>query len=63
MGLPNWIISALDRLPEDERGQDMIEYALMAGFIALAVAVVFPQEIVPSISTVFSKLTLRLAAF
>jgi Flp pilus assembly pilin Flp len=36
-------------------GQDLIEYALLSAFIAVAVAAFFPTEIVPSISTVMSK--------
>jgi pilus assembly protein Flp/PilA len=42
------------RLYHDRRGQDMIEYALMAAFIAVASAAVLP-EATPSISTVLSK--------
>lgn len=40
----------------DTRGQDMVEYALMAGFITVAVAATFPP-VGKEISTVFSKLT------
>ncbi len=40
----------------DERGQDLIEYALMAGFVAVAAAAVAPN-LSSSISTVFSKVT------
>lgn len=42
------------RLYRDRRGQDMIEYALMAAFVAVASAAVLP-EATPSISTVISK--------
>ncbi len=38
----------------DTRGQDLIEYALMAGFVALT-AVVFVPGITSSINVVFSK--------
>ena len=43
------------------RGQDMIEYALMAGFVAVAAAAVMPG---PSagISTVFSRVSSVLSA-
>jgi pilus assembly protein Flp/PilA len=40
---------------KDERGQDLIEYALMAGFVAVAAGAVLPN-ISSSISTVFSKI-------
>jgi Flp pilus assembly pilin Flp len=45
----------------DVRAQDLIEYALMAGFIAVASAAVMPQ-IASSISTVFSKIGSVMAA-
>jgi len=38
------------------RGQDLVEYALLAGFIAVAVAATFPPLTVP-ISTIFSRMT------
>ncbi len=39
----------------DEQGQDLIEYALMAGFVAVAAGAVMPQ-VSGSISTIFSKI-------
>jgi len=39
---------------KDNRGQDLIEYAMMAGFVALAAGALMPG-ISTSISTVFSK--------
>ena len=50
------------RLIRHEGGQDLIEYALMAAFIAVAVAAIFPQTLAPNISTVFSKVTSTLVA-
>jgi pilus assembly protein Flp/PilA len=38
----------------DNRGQDLIEYALMAGFVAVAAGAIMP-DVSTSISTVFSK--------
>jgi pilus assembly protein Flp/PilA len=38
----------------DSRGQDLIEYALMAGFVAVSAGALMPS-ISGSISTVFSK--------
>lgn len=40
---------------KDERGQDMVEYALMAGFVTVAVGAGFPP-VADNISTIFSKL-------
>ena len=41
----------------DRRGQDLIEYAMLAAFLAVAVGAVFPTDIAPNISKVFSKVT------
>ena len=38
----------------DTRGQDLIEYALMAGFVAVAAGAVMPG-VASSINVVFSK--------
>ena len=43
----------------DEQGQDLIEYALMADFVATAAGVIMPGA-ASSISTIFSKVTSRL---
>lgn len=40
----------------DEQGQDFVEYALLAGFITVAVAATFPPA-ANDISTIFSRLT------
>jgi Flp pilus assembly pilin Flp len=42
-------------LVADERGQDMVEYALLAGFIAVAAGATLPP-IADSLSTIFSKM-------
>ncbi len=39
---------------KDTRGQDLIEYALMAGFVAVAAGAIMPG-VATSISTIFSK--------
>ncbi len=43
------------RLRSDNRAQDMIEYALLAAAIAVIVAGFLPPAIMPSVSTIFSK--------
>jgi Flp pilus assembly pilin Flp len=40
---------------KDKRGQDLIEYALMAGFVAVAAGAIMPN-IASSISTIFSQI-------
>ena len=42
------------RILKDTRGQDLIEYALMAGFVAVAAGAIMPG-VATSISTIFSK--------
>jgi pilus assembly protein Flp/PilA len=51
------------RIWKDTRGQDLIEYALMAGFVAVAAGAIMPS-VASSISTIFSKVssTMTLAA-
>jgi len=39
----------------ETRGQDLIEYALMAGFVAVAAGAIMPN-ISTSISTIFSQI-------
>jgi pilus assembly protein Flp/PilA len=41
---------------KDTRGQDLIEYALMAGFVAVAAGAIMPS-VSSSISTIFSKVS------
>jgi len=50
------VIAAIVRcqLWKDTQGQDLIEYALMAGFVAVSAGALMPG-ISTSISTVFSK--------
>jgi pilus assembly protein Flp/PilA len=38
----------------DTRGQDLIEYALMAGFVAVAAGAIMPS-VASNISVIFSK--------
>ncbi len=42
------------KVMKDTRGQDLIEYALMAGFVAVAAGAIMPG-VSSSISTIFSK--------
>ena len=42
------------RLRGDNRGQDLIEYALMAGFVAVAAGAIMPG-VSDNISSIFSK--------
>ena len=45
----------------DTRGQDLVEYALLAGFVAVAAGALLPA-ISSSLSTIFSKMGSVLSA-
>lgn len=49
------------RVWNDTRGQDLIEYALMAGFVAVAAGAIMPG-VSNSISSIFSKVGSTLTA-
>ena len=46
---------------KDQSGQDLIEYALMAGFVAVAAGAVMPN-VASQITKIFSKITSILTA-
>jgi pilus assembly protein Flp/PilA len=48
-------------LCKDESGQDLIEYALMAGFVAVAAGAIMPG-VSENISSIFSKVGSVMAA-
>jgi len=49
-------ISSLRRFWENQDGQDMIEYALLAAAVVIVVAGFLPTTLMPSVSTIFSKI-------
>ena len=51
----------LRRIAGDGRGQDLIEYALMAGFVAVAAGALSPG-VAGSISTIFSNISSTISA-
>jgi len=50
------IVNQLRRLAAETGGQDLIEYALMAGFVAVAAGAIMPN-VASSISTIFSQVS------
>ncbi len=52
----NMISSKVWKIWSDNKGQDLVEYALAAAFVAVTVSAFFPPAIADSISTVFSKI-------
>jgi pilus assembly protein Flp/PilA len=49
------------RIAKDTRGQDLIEYALMAGFVAVAAGAIVPG-VASSITTIFSRINTILSS-
>ena len=49
------------RIWKDSKGQDLIEYALMAGFVAIVAGSIMPT-VAGSISTIFSKISSTMSA-
>jgi pilus assembly protein Flp/PilA len=49
------------RIWADTRGQDLIEYALMAGFVAVAAGAIMPG-VATNISKIFSKVASTMTA-
>jgi len=49
------------RLHGNRQGQDLIEYALMAAFLSVAVAAFFPTSLAPNVSQIMSKCASLLA--
>ena len=43
-------------LLKDESGQDLIEYALLVGFMVIAIYVVLPNDLMPTVSKIFSRI-------
>ncbi|HXP87480.1 MAG TPA: hypothetical protein VN841_22295 [Bryobacteraceae bacterium] len=56
------LFRAAFRCWETQKGQDLIEYALMAGFVAVAAGAIFPTTVMPTVSGIFSKVASMLAA-
>jgi len=48
------IYNAIERLWTNTRAQDLLEYALIAGFVAVAAGAIFPTTLMPNVSMIFS---------
>jgi pilus assembly protein Flp/PilA len=51
----NRLMFRIRLLVEETEGQDMVEYALLAGFVAVAAGALLPS-ISTSVSTIFSRM-------
>ena len=56
------IYYAIQRMWTNTRGQDLLEYALIAGFVAVAAGAIFPTTLMPGVSTIFSRINIITAA-
>ncbi len=57
----NLLLHKIRLLAEDNEGQDLVEYALLAGFVAVAAGALLPG-ISDNISVIFSKMASVLSA-
>lgn len=55
------VIQWAKRLRSDQRGQDLIEYALMAALVVVAVTSGLAPWITPTLSQIFSRVTSALS--
>lgn len=62
MLLPTNVSGFFRQLWFDRRGQDMIEYALLAAALVIVVAGFLPPMIAPAISTIFSTVSSMMSA-
>ena len=60
--LLNILRQRLKELRRDDSGQDMIEYALLAAALVIIVAGFLPPQVVPAISSLFSRIVVSLNA-
>lgn len=51
----------LQRIWKDQRGQDFIEYSLLAAAIVIVVAGFLPQNVMPAVSSIFSMISSDIA--
>ncbi len=59
--MQNGLLS-VQKLWRDQKGQDLIEYALLTGFMAVLVGAAFPRGIVPAMSQMMASVNSCLAA-
>jgi Flp pilus assembly pilin Flp len=55
-------VNLMRQLWRDQSGQDMIEYSLLAAALVVIVAGFLPPSLLPSITTIFSRISSNLSA-
>ena len=56
------MVAILKRLWKEKKGQDMVEYALIAAALVVVVAGFLPPTVMPSVSVIFSKISSSFAS-
>lgn len=62
MGRAKYLKGILHEFWSEECGQDLIEYALISGLVAVVVAGFLPPQLMPAVSTIFSRISSSMAA-
>jgi Flp pilus assembly pilin Flp len=55
------MVATVKRLWREKKGQDMVEYALIAAALVVVVAGFLPPTVMPSVSVIFSKISSSVA--
>jgi Flp pilus assembly pilin Flp len=55
------MVATVKRLWREKKGQDMVEYALIAAALVVVVAGFLPPTVMPSVSVIFSKINSSVA--
>jgi Flp pilus assembly pilin Flp len=50
------LYGAVKRFWKQKKGQDLVEYALMAASVAVVAGIFFPPTVMPAASGIFSKI-------
>ena len=50
------ILRTVERFWKAKKGQDLVEYALMAASVAVVAGAIFPPSVMPAVSSIFSRI-------
>ncbi len=51
-----WVVLLHPRSEEGRKGQELVEYALIVGFIAVSIAALIPYQVTGPIAGIFDKI-------
>ena len=55
------LLRLLKQIKNDDRGQDLIEYALLAGFVAVGSMAVFPVGVLEPMEVIYTSISNHLS--